>query len=342
MVRFFLLFVLRIILADLIKNNQNNISMSYEESLKKEYGCEPFGDWNLIPKRKRNTFFQNVCLPKSYQVEDAPLVETPVHMAFTDFKIVEIDERKKSMDMLTKIWFFWEDARIKFSPSKVKSVRLPPITKTRQDIWYPLAIYDIANEKNVEYSYDPIIVKEIIIGSDHFPNYFLLKNVFPLNQIVLMARMKLKIKIACHFDYFDYPFDSQNCSLKFHTENLNITMYEETNQLLGWVQPKMTELIGFDLKIKSFSFPPLDIGSEFGNDGIKLCTFGVDIEMRRQAGPYLYQYYLPCFIIVITAFFGFIIPLSAIPGRIALVVTQFLTLTNIFIHEMVSSNQNDT
>ena len=92
--------------------------------------CEPFGDWNLVPKIKRNTFFQNVCLPKTYQVEDAPLIETPVHMTFTDFKIVEVDERKKSMDLLTKIWFFWKDDRIKFSPLKVKSVRLPSITKT--------------------------------------------------------------------------------------------------------------------------------------------------------------------------------------------------------------------
>ena len=328
------------ILADVMKNNQTDKSMTYEESLKKEYGCEPFGDWDLIPKRKRNIFFQHVCLPKTYQVEDAPLIETPVHMTFTDFKIVEVDERKKSMDLLTKIWFFWKDDRIKFSPLKVKSVRLPAITKTRQDIWYPLAIYDIQNEKNVDYSYDPIIVKDIFIGSDRFSNYFLLKNIFPPNQTVLMATIKMKIKIACHFDYFNYPFDSQHCSLKFHTENLNITMYDETKSLMGWVQPKIRELIGFDLKINSFSIPPRDLGREFGNDGIKVSTFGMNIDMKRQAGPYLYQYYLPCFIIVITSFFGFIIPLSAIPGRIALVVTQFLTLTNIFIHEMVSSKQS--
>ena len=39
--------------------------------------------------------------------------------------------------------------------------------------------------------------------------------------------------------------------------------------------------------------------------------------------------------IVVVAQISFIIPMSAIPGRVALVVTQFLTLTNIFIHEMV-------
>ena len=46
---------------------------------------------------------------------------------------------------------------------------------------------------------------------------------------------------------------------------------------------------------------------------------------------------MPCIAIVIATSFSFIIPLSAIPGRVALIVTQFLTLTNIFINQMVSS-----
>ena len=40
--------------------------------------------------------------------------------------------------------------------------------------------------------------------------------------------------------------------------------------------------------------------------------------------------------IVVVSFISFLVPLTAIPGRIALVVTQFLTLTNMFIHQMVS------
>ena len=51
--------------------------------------------------------------------------------------------------------------------------------------------------------------------------------------------------------------------------------------------------------------------------------------------PFLYMYYLPCMAIVLVSQISFIIPLSSIPGRVALVVTQFLTLTNIFIHQTV-------
>ena len=64
-------------------------------------------------------------------------------------------------------------------------------------------------------------------------------------------------------------------------------------------------------------------------------VFGFDITLERMVQPFLYMYYLPCMAIVLVSQISFIIPLSSIPGRVALVVTQFLTLTNIFIHQTV-------
>ena len=65
-------------------------------------------------------------------------------------------------------------------------------------------------------------------------------------------------------------------------------------------------------------------------------SFGYEIKLKRQPAKYLFQYYIPCITIVVASTLSFIIPPSAAPGRIALVVTQFLTLTNIFIYQMVS------
>ena len=69
---------------------------------------------------------------------------------------------------------------------------------------------------------------------------------------------------------------------------------------------------------------------------INVTDMKVDIVLERQVAKYIYQYYIPSVTIVIATSFSFIIPLSAIPGRVALIVTQFLTLTNIFINQMVS------
>ena len=62
---------------------------------------------------------------------------------------------------------------------------------------------------------------------------------------------------------------------------------------------------------------------------------GFNLTMKRVQQPYLLKYYLPCIAIVTVTQISFYIPPDAIPGRVALLVTQFLTLTNLFISEQV-------
>ena len=63
---------------------------------------------------------------------------------------------------------------------------------------------------------------------------------------------------------------------------------------------------------------------------------GFKIQMKRQIQSFLMKYYVPCMAIVIVSEIGFVVPLTALPGRAALLVTQFLTLVNLFIYQMVS------
>ena len=64
--------------------------------------------------------------------------------------------------------------------------------------------------------------------------------------------------------------------------------------------------------------------------------FGFYNNMTREIETYIYQCYVPCIAIVTMSFCSFIIPITAIPGRVSLIVTQFLTLTSIFVHQIVS------
>ena len=59
------------------------------------------------------------------------------------------------------------------------------------------------------------------------------------------------------------------------------------------------------------------------------------MKIDRILRPFIFRYYLPCAAIVMVSALSFIIPVAALPGRIGLAVTQFLTLTSIFIHQMV-------
>merc|ERR1712038_1162244 len=57
---------------------------------------------------------------------------------------------------------------------------------------------------------------------------------------------------------------------------------------------------------------------------------------------YVFKYYISCAAIVIISQISFLIPPDQVPGRIALLVTTFLILVNIFIGQQAespSSNQ---
>ena len=66
-------------------------------------------------------------------------------------------------------------------------------------------------------------------------------------------------------------------------------------------------------------------------------VIGFTISMRRKVWNYPITYYIPCALIVMLTQTSFIVPISAIPGRMAFLVTEFLTLTNIFIHQQVNT-----
>ena len=138
------------------------------------------------------------------------------------------------------------------------------------------------------------------------------------------------MKIACDFDFLAYPFDQNECPFLMVADHLELTELNSYHFNESWLFKEQTEFDGFIVSNE------VVLINESLNKWIPKTGFGLNITISRQFAPYLYQYYIPTILIVISSFFSFFIPLTAIPGRVAILVTQFLTLTNIFIHEMVS------
>jgi hypothetical protein len=65
---------------------------------------------------------------------------------------------------------------------------------------------------------------------------------------------------------------------------------------------------------------------------------GFQVEMKRKMSPFVMKYYLPAAGIVIVSEMSFLISPSQLPGRVALLVTLFLVLTNIFTRQQVVLN----
>ena len=130
--------------------------------------------------------------------------------------------------------------------------------------------------------------------------------------------------VFCNFNYFRYPMDKQTCDF-----------------VMSSAYP-FPDIVIFKLRESHF-------GTTFNNsntdDFVLNITFkdiingfsGVScvLSLERCLLPYIMKYYLPTVAMVIVSFISFLLSLNSIPARVALLVTLFLTLTNILIAQQV-------
>merc|ERR1712038_1644979 len=84
-----------------------------------------------------------------------------------------------------------------------------------------------------------------------------------------------------------------------------------------------------DYKVKLEDLKAADKVLAYGDSGNYSIT-GFQMTLTRNVAKYLYIYYLPSGLFVAVSWVSFVIPPEVVPGRMALLVTLFLVLTNIF------------
>ena len=141
-------------------------------------------------------------------------------------------------------------------------------------------------------------------------------------------KYEIKATVYCEFDLSAYPMDTQLCNISFGSGSLGaiFSLYDPTNL---YHSLNTYEAANFAMRITFF-----DNGVDSGKNVI-----GVQIFMARITDSFIMKYYIPSIGIVLVSEIGFVIPATAIPGRVGLLVTQFLTLINLFIHQMVRKYQ---
>ena len=137
-------------------------------------------------------------------------------------------------------------------------------------------------------------------------------------------RQDLQIRVPCSFAPNMFPFDAPSCMLRYSNKDarnlIPIPLRTSTHT------PRPFPKYGFTITV-------LEID---GIDEKGSAFVGIKYHMRRILSPFVFQYFLPAAAIVFVSDISFIIPSSATPGRVGLLATLFLTLTNLFINHMVS------
>ena len=212
----------------------------------------------------------------------------------------------------------WTDGGIKaaFSELALKDGGISLSLDIVDNLWIPdFYVYNISDYKAFA---DSTQITRLKILSE---------NPFYENKTMVEYRMESKAMVYCEFALSRYPLDYQNCVFGFGSQanDVQFVLYDVNHTCH---QDKKYQAVEFDVSVSLFE-------DTLNQTLDKPPVVGFNIKIDRIISPFLFKYYLPCFAIVAASQISFIIPLSAIPGRVALMVTQFLTLTNLFIYQMV-------
>ena len=251
---------------------------------------------------------------------------TKVYTTFTEHKVRQVHDGKKEVTIDFTLKMQWIDPGIKtnFSEEDIEQDGIVLEVEQLNLIWKPdLYIYNLTDYKSY---YDSKQIKSFILLPSNQSNLEDKRKAIEVEnrQTIVQLALQAKATIYCDFDLNFYPMDNQTCQLRFGSRSSGTPFtLHDPNQT--YHQKAHYQAENFNIEVTIFD-GKLDNGKN---------TIGLDIRLDRILKPFFMEYYLPCMAIVFVSQIGFAVPLTAIPGRVALLVTQFLTITNLFIHQMV-------
>ena len=283
---------------------------------------------------------KKVCLPNGYDKFDPP---NETMIIFTDLNWAnfrEVDDKKMTITFDLLISYMWIDGRIKTG----FSLGVEPIKQAfLHSIWRPGVYIENLKSYRQRSAEDKLKLEQLSIFKNNYITSLVKKDQNESFTFVC-HRMETQITLYCSFVFDKYPMDTQTCIFKLGTSDqalhqpvvfkhyLNGTFcltFSDTNKSGHALQD-------FDIETKCYQAHGSARTARFVKTADKDCA-AFNITLRRTLRPFVMKYYLPCIAIVISSQISFLIPISALPGRTALIATLFLALINLFTAQQVST-----
>ena len=131
-------------------------------------------------------------------------------------------------------------------------------------------------------------------------------------HLQLQYSQKVKVTVGCEMNFEYFPFDTQNC--KFLLKSLR----NQPNLRWKGQKLKLNTLTHPDFKINIMRFKESDDSHT-----------GFILILHRKPQLYVYSYFIPSTLLVITSWISFSIKPEVVPGRLGLLLTTLLMLINL-------------
>jgi len=253
------------------------------------------------------------CLPNEYNPLELPSSERQdVQINLEVLDVLRVDDKKFSLSLSLYFGVVWKEHRLLLPPpgsNNSGASWLPIDLDFMRHLWVPnVFVYNLVQFTAVD-CLDKLAGLWILKENELFFNQY--------SQVTFMCPMR--------FDRF--PLDEHKCKFMVGSTNYDDTRMKFDNYKLDYDPSAGNTVLDYKIDIKPMK--EADRILQYGDAGnYSLCGF--EMTLTRNAAKYLYIYYLPSGLFVVVSWVSFLIPPEVVPGRMALLVTLFLVLINIF------------
>jgi len=277
---------------------------------------------------------KTACLPKEYSKFELPIKQAEgnnlIRVTIDIDEVLRINDKDYSITFSCYFNVEWKEKRIHLGPkfgaeqcsangggaectntTGNKDIIVPMNLEFVKDLWLPnIFIYNLKTYKVID------VLNKLAglwIGAD---------------KTVLYSQAT-HITFICPMRFDKFPLDTQTCKFQVGSYSYNDKIMRFITAQAGYSGDKGGNSIALDYAIKISKLKKSD--SIFAGGGLgNFSLAGFEMVLHRYVSTYIITYYLPSGLFVIVSWISFLIPMDVIPGRMALLVTLFLVLVNIF------------
>ena len=263
------------------------------------------------------------CLPKTYNMEKPPFVVTDTHRLNLAFRfdireISEIDDRGQYLSIPMYFNVAWLENRLWINQSAIawdETVTGPQNEVTEdvhvmEEIWIPdLEIY----------------------GLEKFGSKKVLKEMSGLRikrDKTIEYNARVTITVSCRMEFDNYPFDTHDCFFQVGSYYYFKDIVTCSSKFVNFQTFDSGRQRSLQYHVSFHDLEEDRKTVDLTSGTYAACGFRVHLE--RKSHQLIFQIYLPCILFVVVSWISFLIRPSVVPGRMALLVTLFLVLVNIF------------
>jgi len=255
-----------------------------------------------------------LCLAPGYSTFDLPHRQQPnnIKIGFEISDVLSINDKDYSITFGLYFSVEWVEPRLNLS----------------QDVWGSSG--DSLVPVNLE------LMKNLWIPNIFIYNLKSFRTIDVLSKLAglwIDAKKRIYYSQATHITFicpmvFDaFPLDTQICKFQVGSYSYDMSRMEFDVSTLGYIQNTQSIILDYAINIKNLHRRDrlFDAGA-LGNFSLA----GFEMTLERHFTSYIITYYLPSGLFVVVSWISFLIPPDIVPGRMALLITLFLVLVNIF------------